>query len=79
MSVSLYFLGGRNTKTLLNDVEVKTGIKWIESSESFVMSGTLKQVEEAHSFLQENACQSNGIVHGFQLPEKKQLAIRRTL
>lgn len=56
------YLSRDKTKTLLNDVEVKTGIKWIESSESFVMSGTLKQVEEAHSFLQENACQSNGIV-----------------
>lgn len=43
-------------------MKARNGVEWIESSENFIMSGTFKQVEEAHSFLQENASQSHGIV-----------------
>ena len=43
-------------------MKARTGVEWIELSENFIMSGTFKQVEEAHSFLQENASQSYGIV-----------------
>lgn len=39
-------------------MKAKTGVEWIGLSENFIMSGTFKQVEEAHTFLQENASQS---------------------
>ena len=44
-----------DTRALLKDMKARTGVEWIDSSESFIMSGTFKQVEEAHTFLQENA------------------------
>ena len=56
------YLSRKKTKALLKDVKARTGVEWIESSENFIMSGTFKQVEEAHTFLQENASQSYGIV-----------------
>ena len=56
------YLSRKKTRALLKDMKARTGVGWIESSESFIMSGTFKQVEEAHSFLQENASQSYGIV-----------------
>ena len=43
-------------------MKARNGVEWIELSDNFIMSGTFKQVEEAHSFLQENASQSYGIV-----------------
>ena len=56
------YLSRKKTRALLKDMKARTGVEWIESSENFIMSGTFKQVEEAHSFLQENARQSYGIV-----------------
>ena len=44
-----------DTRALLKDMKARTSVEWIDSSESFIMSGTFKQVEEAHTFLQENA------------------------
>ena len=50
------------TQNLLKDIAAKTGIKWIESAHTFIMSGTFKQVEESRAFLQQGINQSNGVV-----------------
>lgn len=52
------YLSRKKTRAFLKDMKARTGVEWIESSESFIMSGTFKQVEEVRSFLQENASQS---------------------
>ena len=49
------------TKTILVDIAGKTGIKWIETSETFAMSGDFKQVERSRSYLQQAINQSGGI------------------
>ena len=61
------------TQNLLSDIATETGIKWIKSGNTFVMSGTLKQVEESHEILQQNIHQSNGIM---VVDEMKGKAIR---
>ena len=50
------------TENLLKDIAAKTGVKWFESAESFMMSGTLKQVDKSRALLQQSIHQSNGIV-----------------
>ena len=50
------------TQNLLKDIAAKTGVKWIESADSFFMSGTLKEVVESRALLQQSIHQSNGIV-----------------
>ena len=50
------------TRNLLTDIAAKTGIKWIESAHTFIMSGTFKQVEESSAFLQQGIHQSSGVV-----------------
>ena len=49
------------TKTLLDEIAGKTGIKWIEVSETFTMSGDFKQVERSRTYLQQAINQSGGI------------------
>lgn len=49
------------TKTLLDEIAGKTGIKWIEVSETFTMSGDFKQVERSRAYLQQAINQSGGI------------------
>ena len=49
------------TKTVLDKIAGKTGIKWIETSETFAMSGDFKQVERSRSYLQQAINQSGGI------------------
>ena len=49
------------TKTLLYKISDKTGIKWIEHSETFTMSGDFKQVELSRTYLQQAIHQSGGI------------------
>ena len=49
------------TKTLLDEIADKTGIKWIEVSERFTMSGDFKQVERSRTYLQQAVNQSGGI------------------
>ena len=49
------------TQNLLRIIAAKTGVRWIESAETFSMSGTFKQVEESRAFLQQGIHQSNGI------------------
>jgi len=56
------YLSREQTEALLNEIATKTGVKWIESSENFILSGTFKQVEESRAYLQQGAHQSNGIV-----------------
>ena len=55
------YLSREQTEALLNEIAAKTGVKWIESSENFILSGTFKQVEESRAYLRQGA-QSNGIV-----------------
>ena len=55
-------LSRKQTKALLNETATKTGVKWIESSENFILSGTFKQLEDSRAFLQQCINQSNGIV-----------------
>ena len=45
---------------LLLEIESKIGLRWIESYESFVISGTLRQVEVAYRVLIKGAYSANG-------------------
>jgi len=47
------------TKTLLDEIAGKTGIKWIEVSDTFTMSGGFKQVERSRTYLQQAVNQSD--------------------
>lgn len=58
------------TKTLLNEIAGKTGIKWIEVSETFTMSGDFKQVERSRTYLQQAVNQSGGIAEFSGLKRK---------
>jgi len=49
------------TKTLLDEIAARTGIKWIEVSETFTMSGDFKQVELSRTYLQQAVNQFGGI------------------
>jgi len=49
------------TKTLLDEIAARTGIKWIEVRETFTMSGDLKQVELSRTYLQQAVNQSGGL------------------
>ena len=49
------------TKTLLDEIAGRTGIKWIEVSETFTMSGDFKQVELSRTYLQQAINQSGGL------------------
>jgi len=49
------------TKTLLDEIAGKTGVQWIEVSETFTMSGGFKQVELSRTYLQQAVNQSGGL------------------
>ena len=49
-------------QNLLKDIAAKTGVKWIETLDTFVMLGTFKQVKESRAFLQQGIHQSNGVM-----------------
>ena len=49
------------TKALLDEIAGKTGVKWIDTSETFTMSGDFKQVERSRTYLQQAIQQSGGI------------------
>ena len=53
-------LSREEIKGLLLEIESKIGLRWIESAESFVISGTLRQVEEAKRVLIKGAYLVNG-------------------
>ncbi|XP_067055693.1 transcription intermediary factor 1-alpha-like isoform X1 [Acropora muricata] len=53
-------LSREEIKGVLLEIESKIGLRWIESYESFVISGTLRQVEEAHRVLIKGAYLVNG-------------------
>lgn len=56
---------------LLRKVAAQTGIKWIESADCFIMSGTFKQMEESRTMLKQAIHKSNGIVVlNDEVPEK---------
>ena len=54
------FLSRGKTKALVSDIVARTGVKWVELSETFVLSGTFKQVEVAQKLLQEDVSQTKG-------------------
>ena len=57
------YLSREQTEALLNrKIAAKTSVRWIESYENFILSGTFKQVEESRVYLQQGARQSYGIV-----------------
>ena len=49
------------TKALLKDIGNENGVRWIERTETFSISGTFQQVEQTRNFLKETVSQSNGI------------------
>ena len=55
---------------LLRKVAAQTGIMWIESANSFVMSGTFKQMKESCTMLKQVIHKSNGIVVLNEVVEK---------
>ena len=55
------FLTRPETKSLLEQIADKTGINWIDSSETFIMSGSLKQIEVSRVYLQQAINQYGGI------------------
>ena len=70
-------LSREQTKALLVDIADKNGVKWIESSEGFMISGTFKQVEESRAYLQQNVSHSNGIVVSSGRKRKESLSQER--
>ena len=58
-------------------IVAKTGVEWIESADTFIMSGTFKQVEESRAFLQQGIHQSNGIVVVDKVKGEAMLSQRR--
>ena len=58
---TVQLLTRNQTKTLLDEIAARTGIKWIEASETFTMSGGFKQVELSRTYLQQAINQSGGI------------------
>jgi len=49
------------TRTLLDEIAGKTGIEWIEVSDTFTISGGFKQVELSRTYLQQAVNQSDWI------------------
>ena len=47
---------------ILSEVAAQTGVKWIESADSFKVSGTFKQVQESRTMLKQAIHKSNEIV-----------------
>ena len=58
------------TKTLLDEIAGKTGVKWIDTSETFTMSGDFKQVERSRTYLQQAINQSGGMAESSGLKKK---------
>lgn len=59
-------LTGEQTRTLLQEIAGKTGIKWIESSDGFLISGGLKEVQISRTYLQQGIDKSSSktVVNG---------------
>ena len=54
-------LSREQTKALLKDIGDENGVRWIERTETFSISGTFQQVEQTRNLLKETVSQSNGI------------------
>ena len=67
---TVQLLTRRQTKTLLDEIAGKTGIKWIEVSETFTMSGDFQQVERSRTYLQQAINQSGGMAESSGLKKK---------
>lgn len=70
---TVQLLTREQTKVILEEIAGKTGIKWIEGSEHFIMSGAFKQVEMSRIYLQQAVNQSGGITVFTAELEGKQL------
>ncbi|XP_068724843.1 uncharacterized protein [Montipora capricornis] len=55
------YLSREETAKLLEEVKAKIGVSWIKSAESFSISGTLRQIEEALMVLEKGMYLANGI------------------
>lgn len=64
------FLTRQHTEVVLKEIADKTGIKWLHVSDTFVMSGTLKQVEMSRGYLQQAISQYDGIAEYNEMKRK---------
>ncbi|PFX14654.1 uncharacterized protein LOC111344503 [Stylophora pistillata] len=64
------FLTRQQTKAVLKEIANKTGIKWLEDSATFLMSGSLKQVEMSRGYLQQAISQFGGIAEYNEMKRK---------
>lgn len=55
------FLTRQQTEAVLKEIADKTGVKWLQVSTTFMMSGSLKQVEMSRGYLQQAISQYGGI------------------
>lgn len=55
------FLTRQQTKGILEQIADKTGIRWFEASRTFMMSGSLKQVQMSRGYLLQAIVQCGGI------------------
>lgn len=51
------------TRALLDDIANENGVRWIERADTFLISGTFKQVEHTRNLLKLTVSQSNGTVY----------------
>lgn len=70
---TVQLLTREQTKVILEEIAGVTGVKWIEGSEHFTMSGAFKQVEMSRIYLQQAVNQSGGISVFTAEQEGKQL------
>ena len=63
-------LSREQVAVLLRKVAAQTGITWIESADSFVMSGTFKQMKESRNMLKQVIHKSNDVVVLNEIHEK---------
>lgn len=64
------FLTRQHTEVVLKEIADKTGIKWLHVSDTFMMSGTLKQVEMSRGYLQQAISQYGGIAEYNEMKRK---------
>ena len=64
-------LSREKIEVLLRKIAAQTGVRWTDIADSFVMSGTFKQIRESRTMLKQAIHVSNGIVVlNDEVPEK---------
>ena len=64
------FLTRQHTEAVLEEIADKTGIKWLHVSDTFWMSGSLKQVEMSRGYLQQAISQYGGMAEYNEMRRK---------